>query len=217
MTPGTPQPHRKSLPGAPTLKDFSASLKDDSQLLRKSLEHTWSNLWAPAGRRVVLAAGLVLAVGLGVFVTVPALYSRLDGYLANLPPVVVVQRSRHEALQVIAARAVLYPLRKGGHAFVVRGDVRNDSNQPQAPVDAQLQLRDAQGFVVAEARAPLGYAPRLVEIYELTDDHGWQALVQQTRAIGHAPLAPQAVVGFTLVVVNPPQPLSRAVPEIGLQ
>ena len=191
-------------------------LKEDAQLLRRTLTQGISQLTAPAGWPVVLSALLILVVGIGVFLTVPALYTRLDIYLAHLPPVVVADSIGHEALQVVTARAALYPLAGGGQALVVRGEVRNQSDQPQAATDAQLQIKDAHGFVVAQTRAPLGFSPRLLDVFHLTDDKAWQSLVEQTRAIGRAPLAPQATATFMLVVVQPPQVLLGTVPEISL-
>lgn len=195
---------------------MSGPLKEDARWLRQTLTHGIAQLTAAAGWPVVLAALLILAVGVGVFVTLPALYTGVDTYLSRLPKVVVADVAGHEALQVITARAALYPLAKGGQALVVRGEVCNQSDQPQAATDAQLQLKDAHGFVVAQTRAPLGFSPRLVDVFHLTDDKAWQTLVEQTRAIGRAPLAPQATATFMLVVVQPPKVLDGTVPEISL-
>ena len=207
-------------PAARDSSDASAAAdsrpKDGAQWLRRTLGQTLGELAVPAGWPVLLAALLILATGCGVFITIPALYARLDTYLSHLPPVVVVERSENEALQVIMARAALYPLAKGGQALVIRGEVRNQSDQPQAATDAQLELKDAHGFVVAHARSPLGFSPRLTDVFHINDDQEWQSLVQQTRAIVRAPLAPQATATFMLVVVQPPQVLAATVPEISL-
>ncbi len=136
---------------AATPGSAAGTLKDDAPWLRRALGAALGQITEPAGWTVVLAALLILIVGTGVFISIPTFYNRLDTYFSRLPSIVVNDSVEHAALQVVTARAVLYPLAKGSLALVVRGEVRNQSDQPQSATDAQLQLKDAHGFIVAQS------------------------------------------------------------------